>query len=296
VIVEVEVSAGLVSTRAGGAFVGQIAPPRSSERRVKGGPVTSVARVQSKSPLAAAYRFYTKTKFFSVQISVGSEPPHLVEGLWFGPVSPRLQRLAEVTTALRALPGKVSFGVCRLGGKEPALLQSLNPELSLALRCLFFKRTFGLLGKGLRDADENVRGAALEALGRLHFNHAFDPLVHIFREIEEPRVKAIALESIGRIPSLEAGDFRARALARPGQAVARRVREPRHRAHPAPALQHGGGAASHRPRGDPAPGRRARRLSDLAGALLFDLACSQHPLYADNDTAYASPTWSGTAR
>jgi len=52
-----------------------------------------------------------------------------------------------------------------------------------------------------------VRGAALEALGRLHFNHAFDPLVHIFREIEEPRVKAIALESIGRIPSLEAGDF-----------------------------------------------------------------------------------------
>jgi hypothetical protein len=76
-----------------------------------------------------------------------------------------------------------------------------------ALRCLFFKRTFGLLGKGLRDTDENVRGAALEALGRLHFNHAFDPLVHIFREIEEPRVKAIALESIGRIPSLEAGDF-----------------------------------------------------------------------------------------
>ncbi len=76
-----------------------------------------------------------------------------------------------------------------------------------ALRCLFFKRSFGLLGQGLRAADEGVRGAALDALGRLHFNHAFDPLVHIFREVEDPRVKTVALESIGRIPSLEAGDF-----------------------------------------------------------------------------------------
>jgi HEAT repeat protein len=81
-----------------------------------------------------------------------------------------------------------------------------------ALRFLFFKRTFGLLVQGLRVRDPGVRQAALEALGRLHFNHAFDPLVRIFREFEDADVRATALESIGRIPSLEAGDFLIEAL------------------------------------------------------------------------------------
>jgi hypothetical protein len=81
-----------------------------------------------------------------------------------------------------------------------------------ALRFLFFKRTFALLMHGLRVSDAGVRQAALEALGRLHFNHAFDPLVRIFREFEDPEVRSTALESIGRIPSLEAGDFLIEAL------------------------------------------------------------------------------------
>lgn len=76
-----------------------------------------------------------------------------------------------------------------------------------ALRFLFFKRSFNLLNSGLASRDDGVRQAALEALGRLYFNHAFDPLVRIFRESEDPTIKATALESIGRIPTLEAGDF-----------------------------------------------------------------------------------------
>jgi tetratricopeptide (TPR) repeat protein len=76
-----------------------------------------------------------------------------------------------------------------------------------ALRFLFFKRSFGLLNKGLASSDTSVKQAAKEALGRLYFNHAFDPLVRIFREQEDSEIKATALQSIGRIPSLEAGDF-----------------------------------------------------------------------------------------
>lgn len=76
-----------------------------------------------------------------------------------------------------------------------------------ALRFLFFKRSFGLLRRGLRAQDAEARQAAIDALGRLYFNHAFDPLVRIFREHEEPEIRSTALESIGRIPSLEAGDF-----------------------------------------------------------------------------------------
>ena len=76
-----------------------------------------------------------------------------------------------------------------------------------ALRFLFFKRTFGLLRRGLSAEDNVVRKEAIEALGRLHFRHAFDPLVRIFREHEVSQVRSTALRSVGQIPSLEAGDF-----------------------------------------------------------------------------------------
>ncbi len=76
-----------------------------------------------------------------------------------------------------------------------------------ALRYLFFKRTFGLLQRGLRAEAPPVREEAVAALGRLHFRHAFDPLVRIFRDDPDPRVRSTALQSIGQILSLEAGDF-----------------------------------------------------------------------------------------
>src|SRR6185503_8492478 len=41
-----------------------------------------------------------------------------------------------------------------------------------ALRHLYFKRSFGLLGKGLADRETVVREAAVEALRGLHFAHA----------------------------------------------------------------------------------------------------------------------------
>src|SRR5262249_7339591 len=72
---------------------------------------------------------------------------------------------------------------------------------------MFYKRSFHLLSRGLVDPDPQVRDAALEALRRLHFPHAFDALVRIFRESAEDRVRATALESIGEIGSVEAGEF-----------------------------------------------------------------------------------------
>ena len=52
-----------------------------------------------------------------------------------------------------------------------------------------------------------MREAAVEALRGLHFAHAFHPLVRIYREHPDERVKAVALESIGRIGSIEAGEM-----------------------------------------------------------------------------------------
>jgi hypothetical protein len=76
-----------------------------------------------------------------------------------------------------------------------------------ALKHLYFKRTFHLVDRGLRDESRKVREGALEAMTALHFPHAFDPLTRIFREHDDGKVKEAALRSIGRIASLEAGEF-----------------------------------------------------------------------------------------
>jgi HEAT repeat protein len=76
-----------------------------------------------------------------------------------------------------------------------------------ALRYLHFKRSFGLIGRGLVDSDAGVREAAAEALKSLHFPHAFHPLQRIYREHPDEKVKTVALESIGKIGSIEAGEL-----------------------------------------------------------------------------------------
>ncbi|HUS27375.1 MAG TPA: HEAT repeat domain-containing protein [Kofleriaceae bacterium] len=76
-----------------------------------------------------------------------------------------------------------------------------------ALRFLYFKRSFVIVRKALQDADAKVREAALIAIGGLHFPHAFNPLARIYRESTDPRVRAAALQSIGKIQTVEAGEF-----------------------------------------------------------------------------------------
>jgi HEAT repeat protein len=76
-----------------------------------------------------------------------------------------------------------------------------------ALRNMHFKRSFGLIMRALADPDGSVREFAVEALRSLHFPHAFHPLARIYREHPDERVKAVALESVGRIGSIEAGEL-----------------------------------------------------------------------------------------
>ncbi|HET9992443.1 MAG TPA: HEAT repeat domain-containing protein, partial [Kofleriaceae bacterium] len=91
------------------------------------------------------------------------------------------------------------------------LYESPEPAIRVAavkaLRYLYFKRSFVIVRKALADADAAVREAALTAIGGLHFPHAFNPLARIYRESTDPRVRTKALESIGRIQTVEAGEF-----------------------------------------------------------------------------------------
>ena len=127
----------------------------------------------------------------------------LIEALVDGADTPaKLARLAE---------GLGDLQVYVVLSPLERLLQHASPEVHLgvmkALRYLFFKRTFGLLRAGLDHDHPRVRQEAINALGRLHFRHAFDPLVRIFRGHGEEDIRSTTLKSIGQIPSLEAGDF-----------------------------------------------------------------------------------------
>ncbi|MEZ4394649.1 MAG: HEAT repeat domain-containing protein [Polyangiales bacterium] len=84
---------------------------------------------------------------------------------------------------------------------------AVRVQVLRASRNLFFKRTFGIVMKGVTDPDPHVRAAAVEAIGALHFPHAFDPLSRLHRDSTDPSVRFAALSSIGRIPSLEAVEY-----------------------------------------------------------------------------------------
>lgn len=92
-----------------------------------------------------------------------------------------------------------------------SLLKHESPDVRLAVtqasRQLFFKRTFNMVERSLADPAEAVRNEALEAVRTLHFPHAFDPLARIYRDAQNPEVRAAALESLGRIPTVEAAEM-----------------------------------------------------------------------------------------
>jgi hypothetical protein len=132
--------------------------------------------------------------------------------------------LAQVAQAMGELQAYASL--------RPLERLSIHPSpevrrgVQRGLKHLYFKRTFLMVNRGLKDESAAVRHAALEALAAFHFPHAFDPLTRLFRDHEDTQVKQIALECIGRIASLEAGEFLLEVLryeAEPLSDVARRL-------------------------------------------------------------------------
>ncbi|MGF1466113.1 MAG: HEAT repeat domain-containing protein [Sandaracinaceae bacterium] len=91
------------------------------------------------------------------------------------------------------------------------LMESDSPRVRAAcmkaVRQLFYKRSFVLVMRGLRDTERSVRREALGAVGALHFPHAFDPLSRIYREASEPEVRRTALMSIGKMKTIQAAEL-----------------------------------------------------------------------------------------
>ena len=90
------------------------------------------------------------------------------------------------------------------------LFQSRAPEARRAavhaLSRYFFKRTFVTLEAALRDPDDRVVDHAIKAVEHLRFDHAFDPLLRIYRSARREGARLAALKSLSRIDLEEAAE------------------------------------------------------------------------------------------
>ena len=86
----------------------------------------------------------------------------------------------------------------------------LRESVAAAMGSLRFKRSFGLVGRALRDERRSVREAAARSTSRLVFPHAFEPLRRIYeaRDLADSTdIRAAAVRAIGKINTVEALDF-----------------------------------------------------------------------------------------
>ncbi|MEZ4227282.1 MAG: HEAT repeat domain-containing protein [Polyangiaceae bacterium] len=133
-----------------------------------------------------------------------------------------LARLAALALE-RAAPAEVvgAQTVCAGFMTEIGLYQVLAPlekmfdsdsaEVRLAaIRALsryFYKRTFVTLERALQDPHPPVVKEAVDALERLRFDHAFEPLSRIFRVSSHEDARLAALKAIARIDVVDAAEL-----------------------------------------------------------------------------------------
>jgi tetratricopeptide (TPR) repeat protein len=70
-----------------------------------------------------------------------------------------------------------------------------------------YRRSFGLVRRGIADPEPLVRDAALRAMRALHIRDGLDTLKRFFRESTDDQVHFTAIETIADIGTLEAGLF-----------------------------------------------------------------------------------------
>lgn len=87
-------------------------------------------------------------------------------------------------------------------GEQPVRLAVLG-----AMQSLFFKRTFGTIRTALHSTYATEVERASKTLEQLFFQHAYDPLVRIFRETRLASVKQSCLRALTRLDTPESAEF-----------------------------------------------------------------------------------------
>lgn len=99
------------------------------------GAVLHIAPHKENTATSGKFTFFWKDVEMPVSLSIEAAAPHRVASLWFGPPTPRLKSLDEVTARLAKLPGQMSYQLERLD--DGKVLQLLNPDTPLAIGSAF---------------------------------------------------------------------------------------------------------------------------------------------------------------
>jgi len=101
------------------------------------GAVRGLGRITPQSPQAGAadVEFERATMHMTLVVDPGA--PHLINTLFFTGADMRDDSLAAVIGEIRALPGRTSVAVARLGDGAPAMLAGLEPARPLAIGSAF---------------------------------------------------------------------------------------------------------------------------------------------------------------
>ena len=123
------------------AFLARIPPSEvatvTAQLKSSYGKALRVQRVEAESPTAGAVFVRFERAVLRLRMAVGSEPPHLVEGLLVAGAESSAADVAAVVAQLSGLPGEVSLGAARLEESGPGNFLTMKADRPLAIGSAF---------------------------------------------------------------------------------------------------------------------------------------------------------------
>jgi Beta-lactamase enzyme family len=123
------------------AFLAQVPPAQmgtiAQQLRAQYGAVRGLDRLEALSPQAAVMHVGFERAILHIQLAIEPQPPNRIDGLLMTGADMRGDSLAGLVAEIRALPGRTSIAVARLGDGPPQMLASLEPDRPLAIGSAF---------------------------------------------------------------------------------------------------------------------------------------------------------------
>lgn len=122
-------------------FLGQAPPDRvtgiASQLKASYGAARRVTRIEARSPTAGMVLMAFERAVVRLQMAIGPQPPHLVEGLLVAGAESSAADVATVFGEMVGLPGEVSLAAARLEDAGPANFLTQKADRPLAIGSAF---------------------------------------------------------------------------------------------------------------------------------------------------------------
>jgi len=123
------------------AFLAQVPPAQiraiGQQVLAQYGAVRGLERLDAGSPQSGVMHVALERATLHIQIVVEPQAPNRIAGLLITGADMRADSLAAIIAEIRALPGRTSVAIARLGDGAPAMLATLEPEQPLAIGSAF---------------------------------------------------------------------------------------------------------------------------------------------------------------